>query len=453
MKIMVVDDELVALRTMERLIRRRRLGQCVLCDSGTQALENLEDNPVDVVLLDLMMPDINGLQVLEQARPLYQKTEFIVITAQDDINLAVKAIRLGAYDFLVKPVDPERLILSIERAYEKLSMRMGLEAAVVPTALPEAFSNILTTCRCMREQLAYAVALARSYRPVLVCGATGTGKELVARGIHNAGPRAAGPFVPVNVSAVPESLFESQFFGHCKGAFTGAGSDHKGYFQQAHGGTLFLDELGELPMHLQAKLLRVLEDNMVIPLGGSEPITVDVGIVSATNRDLDQACADGLFRIDLLYRLRTACVTLPPLAERQGDVALLARHFLKETCLELDRPDLELTPEDLSRLEAYDFPGNVRELSQIIYSAVLHSTGSRLEIDAVLPRADSAGSLPRKLCSLKENEAQHVAYVLQSTRGDLGEAARILGIGLRQVQRKLAVLKKDPQWATLLGDK
>ena len=453
MKLMVVDDEPVALRTMQRLLRRRGLDDCVLCANGAQALARLEAQPVDVVLLDLLMPEMDGMAVLEKAKPLHPRTEFIVITALDEVAQAVKAVRLGAYDYLVKPVEAERLLLTIERAYERLSLRAGLEAGEEVEPVHPAFAPVLTSSPRMLEQLAYAAALARSGRPVLINGASGTGKELVARGIHAAGPRASGPFVAVNVSAVPESLFESQFFGHIKGAFTGASGEHQGFFQQAHGGTLFLDEVGELPPHLQPKLLRVLEERSVVPLGGSEAQVVDTGIVSATNRDLDQACAQGRFRLDLLYRLRAAQVVLPPLRARGGDVALLARHYLALACQDLDRPPLELSAGALARLEAHDFPGNVRELAQLMHNAALKALGSRVEAHDVLPGAAPDDPLARRLCSLHENEAQQVAYVLQAVSGDRREAARVLGLSLRQVQRKVAALQQDPRWVHLLGDK
>ena len=452
MKIMVVDDEKVARRTMERLVRRRGLGQCILCESGAEALRHLAVESVDVVLLDLIMPEMNGMKVLELAKPHHPHTEFVVITAQDDVDVAVQAVRLGAYDYLVKPVDPERLVLTIERAYEKRSMRAGLEGALSPDSLPPAFSGVITASRCMREQLAYAAALARGGRPVLITGDSGTGKELFARGIHLASQRAKGPFVAVNVSAVPESLFESQFFGHRRGAYTGAGGDHEGYFQQAHGGTLFLDELGELPLNLQPKLLRVLEENSVVPLGSRDPVALNVGIVSATNRDLDQACAEGRFRIDLLYRLRTAHINLPPLSAREGDVALLAEHFLKQACRELDRPRLRLTANALFRLKAYHFPGNVRELEQIVYNAALRCTGSSIDSSDLLPQSETPDPMGTQLCTLRENEARHVLFVLKSTGGDRHKTAKILGVGLRQVQRKIAALQKDPRWRHLLND-
>ena len=460
MKLMVVDDEPVVLSTMQRLLRRRGYKNCVLCSSGQEALERLEVDSVNVVLLDLLMPEVDGLTVLEQAKPRHPRTEFIVITAVEDVEQAVKALRLGAYDYLIKPVDQQRLLLTIERAYERLSMRAGLEGVAV-SDVPEAFAGVLTVNSRMKEQLAYATALARGGRPVLITGESGTGKELVARGIHAAGPRAEGPFVAVNVSAVPDNLFESQFFGHQKGAFTGANADHEGYFQQAHGGTLFLDEVGELPMHLQPKLLRVLEERTVPPIGGRKELSVDVCVISATNCDLDKACAAGRFRLDLLYRLRGGHIILPPLRARDGDIAILARHFLEKACDDMDRPSLELSPGALAWLEACDFPGNVRELSNLMHNAALRNPeadGNVVKVESLLPESHctsqgaSENPAAHRLCSLRENEARHVAYVLHAVQGDRHEAARILGISVRQVQRKIAALQEDDRLGTLFDD-
>lgn len=460
MKLMVVDDEPVVLSTMKRLLRRRGYDDCVLCSSGREALEQLDAAPVNIVLLDLLMAEIDGLAVLKQAKPRHPRTEFIIITALEDVEQAVKALRLGAYDYLIKPVDQQRLLLTIERAYERLSMRAGLEGVAV-SDVPEAFAGVFTVNSRMKEQLAYATALARGGRPVLISGESGTGKELVARGIHAAGRRPAGPFVAVNVAAVPDNLFESQFFGHQKGAFTGANSDHEGFFQQAHGGTLFLDEVGELPLHLQPKLLRVLEERTVPPIGGRKEIPVDVCVISATNCDLDKACAEGRFRLDLLYRLRGGHIILPPLRVREGDIALLARHFLEKACQDLDCPSLELSPAAVAWLEAYDFPGNVRELANLMHNVALRSLEAEsnvVTVEALFPGATADRDASpdnhstNRLYSLRENEARHVAYILRTVHGDRHETARILGISLRQVQRKIAALQEDEQLRALLGD-
>ena len=448
MKILIVDDEEITLSSVRRLLRWRGIRNVEICDNGKDAIRKIRETEFDVVLLDLLMPDVDGLQVLESAKPYRPHTEFVILTAVDDIPTTVKAIRLGAYDYLVKPVDNDLLFLALERAYERRGLLIGLSVSArdVPLDAPEAFSEIITRCPRMLSVLSYAQVMAGSGNPVMITGESGTGKELVARGIHRAGPAPKGPFVAVNVSAIPATMFESQFFGHAKGAFTGAESPYRGYFEQADGGTLFLDEIGELPIALQAKLLRVLEEKTFFPLGTTKPIRVDVRVVSASNRNIDRACQEGGFRLDLLYRLKSAHIHLPPLRDRVGDVSLLASHFLKKTSDRHRKNIRGFHPEAMEILCRREFPGNIRELSQVVENAVLLA-------DAALICPQHLGGAPsppshggRQLCTLKENDEAHVAYVLSRTRGDRKETARILGVTLRQLQRKIAQMRSDPRW-------
>jgi DNA-binding NtrC family response regulator len=451
MKILIVDDEEITLSSVRRLLRWRGIRDVEICDNGKDAIQKIRETEFDVVLLDLLMPDVDGLQVLESVKPYRPHTEFVILTAVDDIPTTVKAIRLGAYDYLVKPVDNDLLFLAIERAYERRGLLIGLSVSArdVHMEVPDAFSEIITRCPRMLSLLSYAQVMAGSGNPVMITGESGTGKELAARGIHRAGPAPKGPFVAVNVSAIPATMFESQFFGHAKGAFTGAESPYRGYFEQADGGTLFLDEIGELPVALQAKLLRVLEEKTFFPLGMSKPIRVDVRVVSA-NRNIDKACQEGSFRLDLLYRLKSAHIHLPPLRERAGDISLLASHFLKKTSRHHNKNVRGFHPEAMEILCRRDYPGNVRELSQIVENAAL-LTDSEL----IYPQHLGAKSLPpshstRQLCTLKENDEAHVSYVLSHNQDDRKEAARILGITLRQLQRKIAQMRHDPRWTGML---
>jgi two-component system, NtrC family, response regulator GlrR len=345
-------------------------------------------------------------------------------------------------------VDNELLILSIERAYERKGLLAGLSvnASCQTADIPPAFSDTLTQNLQMKALISYAQVMARSGNPVLITGESGTGKELMARGIHRAGPAPDGPFVAVNVSAIPATMFESQFFGHVKGAFTGADGSHHGFFQQADGGTLFLDEIGELPIGLQSKLLRVLEDKTFTPLGAGHAVRVDVRLISATNKELDRACQEGNFRIDLLYRLKSATICLPALRDRRNDIPLLAAHFLQSACTRHNKQISGFSPEAMNVLALRGYTGNIRELSQIVENAVLLADGPVI-LPVHLgdnPAAESQPSLSsRSLCTLKENDAAHVMYVLHSTGGNRREAARILGITLRQLQRKLVDTKGD----------
>jgi len=446
MRILIVDDEKVSLTSVQRILKWRGFHKVELCDNGKEAIKRIREENFDIVLLDLLMPETDGMSVLESTKPFCPQTEFIILTAVDDIPTTVKAIRLGAYDYLVKPVDNDLLFLTIERAFERKGLVAGMSANTFYefSDIPSAFSDIITQNLQMKALIAYARVMARSGNPIMITGESGTGKELMARGIHKAGPAPSGPFVAVNVSAIPATMFESLFFGHTRGAFTGADSSHQGYFEQANGGTLFLDEVGEFPLSLQAKLLRVLEEKTFTPLGGKKPISVDVRLISATNLNIEKACQEGKFRIDLLYRLKSAYICLPPLRERRNDIPLLAESFLRKACIRQKKELAGFNPEAMEILKNRDFPGNIRELSQIVENAVILA-----DTPVILPMhlgkeanvSFSSSLSKRRLCTLKENDKDHVAFVLNATNGDRQEAARILGITVRQLQRKIALLK------------
>lgn len=457
MRILIVDDEIVALTSVRRLLKRKGYQDVDVCDNGKDAIARLRSKEYDVAIVDLLMPGIDGLQVIEAAKPFAPSTEFIMLTAVEDASVAFKALRLGAYDYLVKPVDNDRLLLSMERAYERKSLLtcIGQSKSEGPGfEIPGAFSGMITQYPPMKGLLSYAEIMARSGTPILVTGESGTGKELIARGIHQCGPHPESPFVAVNVASVPETLFESQFFGHVRGAFTGAEKDMTGYFEQASGGTLFLDEIGELTIHLQAKLLRVLEEKTVVRLGGSRGISVSVRIVSATNQNLDKLCREGRFRLDLLYRLKSAHIHLPPLRERGKDIPLLAAHFLRQACIRHNKRITGFSAEALSLLNQESFPGNVRELNQRVEQAVLISTSDMIQPRDLYQQAGAAppSGFARTLCSLKENDEIHTAYVLTQTGGNRAQVSRILGVSVRQLQRKLSQMKENPRLKPLIEE-
>ena len=454
MRILIVDDEEVALNSVKRLLKWRGIRNVEVCDNGKDAIGRIRETDFDIVLLDLLMPEVDGLQVLESTKPYRPHTEFIILTAIDDIPTTVKAIRLGAYDYLVKPVDNDLLFLAIKRAYEHRGLLIGLSvtAGDDKREVPVAFSEIITQCSRMLYLLSYAQVMAGSGNPVMITGESGTGKELVAMGIHRAGPMPKGPFIAVNVNAIPATMFESHFFGHAKGAFTGAESPHRGYFEQADGGTLFLDEIGELPIALQAKLLRVLEEKSFYPLGAAKPIWVDVRVISASNKNLDKACQEGNFRLDLLYRLKSAHIHLPPLRERLSDIPLLASHFLSKACLHYKKEIGGFSSEAMDILNGRDYLGNVRELSQVIENAVLLADSNLILPHYLGMTPTSQSPFARHLCTLKENDEAHLVYVLTNTKGDRSQTAQTLGITVRQLQRKIAAMKKNPQWESILRD-
>jgi DNA-binding NtrC family response regulator len=454
MRILVVDDEWVALTSVKRLLKRRGYSDVDICSSGRDAIEKIKNDDFDIVLLDLLMPGVDGLQVLETTKVFNPRSEFILLTAMDDLDTAVKAIRMGAYDYLVKPVQYSRLILTIERAFEHKGLLVGLtgvRTGMERLELPPAFSAIITQNPLMKKLISYSAVMARSGNPVLITGESGTGKELVARALHRAGPTPSGPFIPVNVSSIAETLFEREFFGHVKGAFTGAESPKAGFFEQASGGTLFMDEIGELSPGLQAKLLRVIEDKSIIRVGENIPTPIDVRIVSATNRDLDTACREGRFRMDLLYRINSAHIHLPPLRDRMDDIPLLAAHFLAESCARHQNVLQGFSPEAMDLLISREYSGNVRELAQLVENAVLLADGPVILPSHLGDETSQGPSFARTLCSLKENNETHLAYVYLHTNGDTAHTARILGISIRQVQRKLAELRKSPRGRSLLG--
>ena len=448
----MVDDEQIALTSVKRLLRRRDLRKVEICDNGSEAIKWIKEQDFDIVLLDLLMPEIDGIQVLEATKAYKPHTEFIILTAVDDVATSVKAIRLGAYDYLVKPVDNKRLLLTIQRAYERKCLvagKAGTYSERGKKEISKAFDPIITQEPRMKEILFYTQIMARGGNPVLITGETGTGKELLAKGIHYCGPFSDGPFIPVNVSSIPESLFESHFFGHIKGSFTSASQNHIGYFEQANNGTLFLDEIGELPLNLQVKLLRVLDDSKITRIGEIKPRHVNVQIVSASNSDLNKACQNGTFRLDLFYRLNSTHIYIPPLRERKADIPLIVQFYLRKAAKLFNKNIQGFSPDAMELLTRLDFPGNVRELIQIVENAVLLA-----ETNMILPihLGINSFSLPqklsfnRKLCGLRENEEIHIAYVFSYTEGDKKQVADILGISVRQVQRKVARMKKNPHW-------
>ena len=450
MRILVVDDESVVLSSVKRLLRRRGFKDVAICENGRDAIELIRTEDFDVVLLDLLMPDVDGLAVIEAAKPYKPLTEFNMLTAIEDVQTSVKAIRLGAYDYLVKPIDPERLHLSITRAFERRSLRAGLLPGLAGTAgdTPEAFSAVITQDPRLKELMRTANVVSQSSLPILITGESGTGKELFARGIHRAGSDTDAPFVPVNVAAVPETLFESQFFGHMAGSFTGATSKHIGFFEQANGGVLYLDEVSEIPSSSQAKFLRALENRTIIRIGDSNTQAVDIRLVSSTNLDLNAACRDGRFRLDLYYRINAAHIHLPPLRERVGDISLLTDMFIQQANQQYGKAVTGCDDEATDCLQRHTFPGNVRELKWLVEKAVLICEGDRLvarHFDlAGRPTADTIAH--ERLCTLKENTEAYIARVIAHCDYDNIRAAEILGVTSRQVQRRLSEMRANPEW-------
>jgi DNA-binding NtrC family response regulator len=420
-----------------------RLGFTILtAESGEEAIRQIERSQPEVILLDLQLPGISGLEVLKKAREISPESEIIILTGHGTIDTAIESIRAGAFDYVSKPCPLEELEIRIQRAQERRSLRRRtsvLERGLTP---PDPADWFLGESPKFRDLVGLALRVAPTDSTVLITGETGSGKEMVAKLLHARSPRREKPFVVVECAALQEDLLQSELFGHERGAFTGADRAKAGLFEVANGGTIFLDEIGEVSPATQVKLLRVLDASTFRHVGGTAEIHVDVRVLAATNRDLPAMVGQGLFREDLYYRLSTIILTLPPLRERGRDVELLANHFV---ALLNARHGLQrrLTPESLDLLRLHDWPGNVRELLHAVERAIVVGEGEEVRPED-LPKALRSGVAPPTdtpspgaLPSLEELERAHIERVLRSVQGHRGSAARILGISERNLYRKL----------------
>ena len=456
-RVLVVDDE-TSMRDFLGICLRRADHEVELAASGAVALAALSARAADVVVTDLRMPgEVDGLGLLTAVRTRYPDTEVILVTAFATADTALAAMKQGAYDYLTKPFKVDEINAVIGRALEKRALVAENAALRDQVAGRVRMAQLLGRSKAMQRVFELIGKIHSTRTSVLITGESGTGKELVARALHTEGSRASGRFVAVNCGAIPEELMESELFGHLKGSFTGAVSDRPGLVREADGGTLFLDEIGELSLGLQVKLLRVLQEKKVKPVGGHTELDVDVRVVAATNRELEDEVARGAFRQDLFYRLNVIEVRIPPLRQRREDIALLVEHFLKKQSKEVGRP-ITVSAAALKLLEDYDFPGNVRELENVIERAVALSSSDDLDVDD-LPRlrttavrsvveAASAGlELPADGIDLDrlvaEYERAWVAKALDKTGGVRKKAAVLLGISFRSMRYRLAKLGFD----------
>lgn len=405
----------------------------------------LATNPCDIVISDLRLPDGNGMDLLESLRAQAGSPGIVLITAFGSVPQAVEALKKGADDFLTKPLDLEHLVIRVDRVLAQRRARADLDALRGASE----FHGMVGSSTVMQRLYTAIRQVARSSEPVLVTGESGTGKELVARAIHDESERKDGPFVPVNCASIPEALLEAEFFGHTAGAFTGARGARAGLFAEANGGSLFLDELAEMPLALQAKLLRVLQDHKVRPVGGNTEIEIDVRIITATNRKLEDEVAAGTVREDLYYRLEALQLHLPPLRERGDDKIELAAHILARLSRDLGRPSLMLADATLEMIQKYPFPGNVRELQNTLTRAATFCSGNRIEPRHLPDRVRAGGEEESQANSdpfglgdampitLAELERRYIRWVLEYTGDNKRRAAEILDIGRRTLYRKL----------------
>ncbi len=439
--VLVADDDPVARDLLAEVLAKE--GYHVLAaGNGSEALELARESPIDLALIDLRMPELDGLAVLRTLQGFRPDVPVIILTAFATIETAMEAIRAGAYDYLSKPFQLELIRLRARRALEERRLRSENLRYRQELHARFAAKHVVGTSSSMVEVYRVAARVANSDTAVLIVGETGTGKELIARAIHAGSPRAERPFVPVDCTTLPESLVESELFGHERGAFTGAVTTRRGLFEAAAGGTIFLDEVGDLPGALQAKLLRVLQERDIRRVGGTDRIPVDVRVIAATHRDLRARASAGEFREDLYYRLNVVAVQLPPLRERREDIPLLVRHFVDKYAGAADRPAPVVSPQAMARLAAYPWPGNVRQLENVLERAVTLAGGPVLlaeDLELEPASAPAAGpTLPASAMSLDEVKHWYVRRVLEAEGGNKQRAAEILGVDRRTLYRLLA---------------
>ncbi|MFV0443978.1 MAG: sigma-54-dependent transcriptional regulator [Planctomycetaceae bacterium] len=446
--LIIDDDEGHAQAVAESL---ERVGyECTTAASGARGLELIESENFDVVITDLRMEDVDGLDILRKTKTELPEAEVIVLTGHSSIHSAVTAMQGGAYTYLTKPLDIQELRAAVEKASEKVRLIRRNQALNRRLDEKFGFEGVIGNSPAMHRVIEQLKNLATTDTTVLILGESGTGKELVARSLHQNSSRKNKPFVPLNISALPESILESELFGHEQGAFTGAATKRIGRIEHANGGTLFLDEVGEMPMETQVRLLRVLEDRKITRLGSNDEKPINVRLLAATNADLKAMVDVGTFRRDLYYRISVVSITLPPLRERRGDIPLLVEHFLKEFQERQGRTVSGVSGRARQALTAYDWPGNIRQLRNVIEGMLALDTDGVLDVDdlpeeiaplgaAAVPgvistTAGADGLIGRPM---EEVEAFYIARALELTEGKREEAAKLLGIGERTLYRKI----------------
>ncbi|MEW6486796.1 MAG: sigma-54 dependent transcriptional regulator [Thermodesulfobacteriota bacterium] len=439
-KVLIVDDEYLIRWSLSENLKEEGL-KCLTAETGEQAVELFRSELPDVVILDIKLPGISGIEVLERIKEVERDVPVIMVTATSQVDVAVKAMKLGAYDYISKPFDLTEIRTKVRNALEKTQLQREVHYFRSRQAESHGFDRIIGTCPKMREVVDMARRIAQSASTtVLLMGDSGTGKDLLAQAIHYESARRDRPFMPINCTALPEELLESELMGHEKGAFTDAKKTKKGLFELADGGTIFLDEIGDMKIGLQSKILRFLEDRTFKRVGGKEDIEVDVRIIAATNRDLEAAIEDRSFREDLYYRLSVIPITLPPLRERREDILPLARHFLEGFNRDFKTSFRGLTTDAEHLLLRYDWPGNIRELRNVLERAVILSSGETIDVES-LPwkikgerkREAKAGEpgvvvLPDTGLDIDDVERELIVQALAKTDQNQTRAARLLGL-------------------------
>ena len=440
-RILVVDDAPDALELIERNLKASGY-QVFTAPGAVEAIRILDSTPVDLVITDLKMPKVSGLDLVQHVRGNLKDTEVMMITGYPTIQGAVAAVKAGSQDYLTKPFTGEELLSAVRRVLDILQARRNAQS--VPAQPPSALAGLIGESKAMREVFQAIGKAAATRATVLISGESGTGKELAARAIHYNSSRASAPFVPVNCGSIPENLLESELFGHVKGAFTGASEARAGFFQTADGGTIFLDEISDTSLSMQAKLLRVLQDGDIYMVGSSRPREVDVRVLAATNKDLRTLIKNRVFREDLFFRLHVITISMPPLREREDDVLLIASHFATKFAEEVGRPVPRFSDEALQVLRNYHWPGNARELENLIQRLVVMTEGDVIQVpDLPSTMRFSLGREAGLDRTLAEVEAEHIRNVLASAGGNKTRAAEILGIDRKTLREKLKGLAPE----------
>ncbi|MDY6853404.1 MAG: sigma-54 dependent transcriptional regulator [Thermodesulfobacteriota bacterium] len=447
-KILVVEDE-VRMRNLLKRILTKQGFSVHTSPNGMDALNKLDEIPFDVIITDIKMPEMNGMELLKTVKETRKDIYIIIMTAFGSIGSAVKAMKEGAYDYITKPFKMDEISIVIKKALEEKRLRYEVESLRKEVSGKYKFDNIIGKSKAMQDVFELIKRVSNSKSTVLICGKSGTGKELVAKAVHYNSPRKNGSFVAVNCGAIPETLLESELFGHVKGAFTGAIATRKGLFEEANGGTIFLDEIGDLSPSMQVKLLRVLQEREIKRVGGTENIKVDIRLIAATHQDLEEALKRGKFREDLFYRLNVITINLPELKKRQDDIPLLANHFLEKYTQDEGDGVTSISKEAMSLLMNYNWQGNVRELENVIERAIALGT-HRTILPEDLPANIRNGKklfiikdTPDEIATISELEKNHIARILEKTRGHKVNTAKILGIGRKTLYRKIKKYKLE----------
>jgi len=438
---LIVDDEPGMRSFIERALKER-CGQVATAESAEEGARLIERRHFDLIILDIALPGKHGVDWLNELRAQGFAGDVILITAFSSIEMAIDALRAGASDFILKPFRVDQLLNAIKRCVDRARLarqNFVLRREVAEITGTEGIEGLVGVSDAMRSLTQVIKRLAPMRTTVLIEGESGTGKEVAARALHNMGPNAGNPFVPLNCAAISPELLESELFGHVKGAFTGATANHTGLFFYAQGGTLFLDEISEMPLALQSKLLRVLEERKIRPVGSERELPVDVRIIAATNRDLKAEVAAGRFRQDLFYRLDVLTLRIPPLRERREDIAVLAAHFRAQFATQLGIAPIEITREESDAMQGYDWPGNARELRNLMERSFILGY---FPVDALrmagLPKPDARRAAGDPTETMEEVEKRHILAVLESVGGNKSEAARRLKLSRKTLERKCA---------------